>query len=101
MISAVVWQRMLKILGDVNSIPDAAMHHLAFQTLLNVWRRLVEVREREREGGGGGRKWEGRTEGGEKGEREGRRERGKEREGEKEREKERGKTATREEVGKG
>ena len=52
MISAVVWQRMLKILGDVNSIPDAAMHHLAFQTLLNVWRRLVEVREREREGGG-------------------------------------------------
>ena len=59
--SAVVWQRILRILGDVNKISDPAMHHLAFQTLLNVWRRLVEVsREGER-----GREGKGRRERGE------------------------------------
>ena len=42
--TAVVWQRMLRILGDVNAISDASIHHLAFKTLLSVWRHLGEVR---------------------------------------------------------
>ena len=51
-VSAVVWQRMLKILGDVNAISDPAIHHLAFLKLLGIWRLLEEVR-RGGEGGGG------------------------------------------------
>ena len=43
MVGAVVWQRIVKVLGDINKIPEPAMHHLAFQTLLSVWRRLEEV----------------------------------------------------------
>ena len=57
--SAVVWQRMLRILGDINNIPDPSMYHLAFKTLLNVWRHLVEVRRR---GGGGTKRGKGRRE---------------------------------------
>ena len=64
-VGAVVWQRMLKILGDVNAVSDPAMHHLAFQTLLTMWRRLVEVSWR-----GGGIEGEGRREGWEGGGRE-------------------------------
>lgn len=47
-VSAVVWQRMLRILGDINKIPDPSMHYEAFQTLLCVWKHLLEVRERGR-----------------------------------------------------
>lgn len=43
-----MWQRIVKILGDINRIPDPDMHFFAFQTLLIVWRRLVEVRRRRR-----------------------------------------------------
>ena len=46
---AVVWQRIVKILGDINKIPDTDMHLLAFDTLLSVWRHLVEVRRERRE----------------------------------------------------
>ena len=46
---AVVWQRIVKILGDINKIPDTNMHLLAFDTLLSVWRHLVEVRRERRE----------------------------------------------------
>ena len=54
-VSAVVWQRMLKILGDVNAISDPAIHHLAFLKLLGIWRLLEEVRRGGRGEKGGGR----------------------------------------------
>ena len=53
-VSAVVWQRMLKILGDVNAISDPAIHHLAFLKLLGIWRLLEEVRRGGMGGGGRG-----------------------------------------------
>lgn len=37
---------MLRVLGDINKIRDPSMHYEAFQTLLCVWKHLVEVRVR-------------------------------------------------------
>lgn len=41
--AAVVWQRVLKVLGDVNKIQDPAIHAEAMGCLDNTWQSLVAV----------------------------------------------------------
>ena len=41
--AAVVWQRMLCILGDVNSIERPVIHHDAMKGLWEVWKMLKDV----------------------------------------------------------
>ena len=42
-VTAIVWQRMLKILGNINKISVPAMHAEAMQCLQKTWKTLVEV----------------------------------------------------------
>ena len=41
--AAVVWQRMLCILGDVNSIENPVIHYHVMKGLSEVWKMLLEV----------------------------------------------------------
>lgn len=41
--TAVVWQRMLCALGDINSIENPVIHQLAMRGLWEVWKMLKEV----------------------------------------------------------
>ena len=41
--AAVVWQRMLCVLGDVNSIKNPVIHQLVMGGLFEVWKMLKEV----------------------------------------------------------
>ena len=41
--AAIVWQRMLKILGDVNEIHDPDIHSEAMNCLEDTWKSLVSV----------------------------------------------------------
>ncbi len=40
---ALIWQRMLKVLGDINKIQDPGIHSEAMGCLENTWRSLVDV----------------------------------------------------------
>ncbi len=42
-VAATVWQRMLKIVGDINNIRPPAMHHEAMLCLQRTWKQLIEV----------------------------------------------------------
>ena len=42
-LAAVVWQRMLKILGDINKIADPLLHVEAMSCLQSIWRSLFDV----------------------------------------------------------
>ncbi len=41
--AALIWQRMLKVLGDINKIEDPDIHSEAMGCLENTWRSLVDV----------------------------------------------------------
>ena len=43
-VAALVWQRMLKILGDINDISQPDMHAEALKCLMETWRSLADVR---------------------------------------------------------
>lgn len=42
--ASVVWQRMLRVLGDVNKIQWPAIHGMAMTGVRDIWKRLEEVR---------------------------------------------------------
>ena len=42
-LAAVVWQRMLKILGDINKIADPLLHVEAMSCLQSIWKSLFDV----------------------------------------------------------
>ena len=41
--AAVVWQRMLRMLGDVNKISQPAIHALTMSYVRDIWKTLEEV----------------------------------------------------------
>lgn len=44
-ISVVLWRRMLGVLGDLNDIPDPAMHKLAFECLVKITDDLLKLKD--------------------------------------------------------
>ena len=42
-VAAIVWQRMLKILGDINEIHSPDIHSEAMTCLQDIWKALVDV----------------------------------------------------------
>ena len=44
-ISVVLWRRMLGVLGDLNDIPDPAMHKLAFECLVKITDDFIKMKD--------------------------------------------------------
>ena len=44
-ISVVLWRRMLGVLGDLNDIPDPAMHKLAFECLVKITDDFIKIKD--------------------------------------------------------
>lgn len=44
-ISVILWRRMLGVLGDLNDIPDPAMHKLAFECLVKITDDFIKMKD--------------------------------------------------------
>lgn len=44
-VSAVLWRRMLGVLGDLNDIPDPGMHKLAFECLVKITDDFIKMKD--------------------------------------------------------
>lgn len=42
-VAVVLWRRMLGALGDVNRLPDPALHAQVFEHLVDLWETLAKI----------------------------------------------------------